>query len=87
MGAAKCVGNGDFIGARLAIYPMQDNFVDIILDAVGATDPTGLRVFTDDVATGIQGPVDRVFAFVEEVFVRAAAAGGHVVGNILLSGG
>lgn len=75
------------MGARIAIYPMQDNFVEIILGAVRATRRDGLAVSTDDVSTCVQGPADRVWAYIEELYVRAAAAGGHVVGTLIISAG
>lgn len=80
-------GLSDVTGARIAIYPMQDNFVDVILGAVRATDKTGLAVLTDDLGTTIQGNRDRVFSYVKEVFLHAAEAGGHVVANVLFSVG
>lgn len=80
----KC-GISDVVGARIGVYPMQDNFVDVILGAVKATDRTGLAVMTDDLGTTVQGNRDRVFSYVKEVFLRAADAGGHVVANVLFS--
>lgn len=82
----KC-GLSNVVGARIAIYPMQDNFVDIILGAVKASDKTGLAIMTDDLGTTIQGNRDRVFSYVKEVFLRAAQTGGHVVANVLFSVG
>lgn len=82
-----CIPGTDVMGARLAIYPMQDDFATVILAAVRETDGGGLMLSTDDLSTCVQGPPDRVFAYVKEVFVRAAAAGGHVVANLLLSAG
>jgi uncharacterized protein YqgV (UPF0045/DUF77 family) len=75
------------MGARLAVYPMQDDFVDVILGAVRSVDRNGLAVITDDLGTIVQGPDDRVFSYVEEVFRRASHIGGHVVANLVLSGG
>lgn len=80
-------GLSNVVGARIAIYPMQDNFVDVILGAVKAADKTGLAVLTDDLGTTVQGNRDRVFSYVKEVFLRAAEAGGHVVANVLFSVG
>ena len=82
----KC-GTSDVVGARIGIYPMQDNFVDVILGAIKKTDSTGLAVMTDDLGTTIQGNRERVFAYVKELFLRASAAGGHVVANVLFSVG
>lgn len=82
----KC-GTSDVVGARIGVYPMQDDFVDVILDAVKATDRSGLAVMTDDLGTTVQGKQARVFSYVKEVFLRAADAGGHVVANVLFSVG
>jgi uncharacterized protein YqgV (UPF0045/DUF77 family) len=82
----KC-GISDVVGARIGIYPMQDNFVDVILGAVKATNSTGLALMTDDLGTTVQGNRERVFAYVKEVFLRAADNGGHVVLNALFSVG
>lgn len=82
----KC-GLSDVVGARIGIYPMQDDFADVILGAVKATDKTGLAVVTDDLGTTVQGKRERVFSYVKEVFLRAAEAGGHVVANVLFSVG
>jgi uncharacterized protein YqgV (UPF0045/DUF77 family) len=82
----KC-GISDVVGARIGVYPMQDNFVDVILGAIKETDRTGLSVMTDDLGTTIQGNRERVFGYVKEVFLRAADIGGHVVANVLFSVG
>jgi uncharacterized protein YqgV (UPF0045/DUF77 family) len=75
------------VGARIGIYPMRDDFVAVILGAVQATDQTGLAVLTDDLGTTVQGNRANVFRFVRELFLRAAATGGHVVANVLFSVG
>lgn len=77
----------DVVGARLCIYPMEDDFVDVILGAVRDADKTGLAVITDDLGTTVQGNQDRVFSYVKEVFIKASIAGGHVVANVIFSGG
>lgn len=83
----ECAKDPNVMGARIAVYPMQANFAEVILGAVRATDRSGLGVSTDDLSTCVQGPADRVWAYVEEVYVRACAAGGHVVANLTFSGG
>lgn len=77
----------DVVGARLCIYPMQNDFGDVILSAVKVADRTGLAVITDDLGTTVQGNQARVFSYVKEVFVKAAVLGGHVVANVTFSGG
>lgn len=82
----KC-GLSNVVGARIGIYPMQEDFVNVILDAVKAANRTGLAVITDDLGTAVQGNRDRVFSYVKEVFLQAAQKGGHVVANVLFSVG
>lgn len=82
----KC-GISDVVGARIGVYPMQDDFVDVILGAVKSANRAGLAVMTDDLGTTVQGNRERVFDYVKEVFVRAAHTGGHVVANVLFSVG
>ncbi len=83
----NCNCHKDVVGARLCIYPMQDDFVDVILGAVRDVDRTGLAVITNDLGTTVQGKRERVFSYVKEVFVKAAVLGGHVVANVTFSGG
>lgn len=82
----KC-GVSDVVGARIGIYPMQDNFVDVILGAIKSTNSNGLAISVDDLGTTIQGKRERVFSYVKEVFLRAADKGGHVVANVVFSVG
>ena len=82
----KC-GISDVVGARIGVYPMQDNFVDVILKALKDTDRTGLCVMTDDLGTTVQGKRERVFNYVKEVLLRTSNIGGHVVANVLFSVG
>lgn len=79
--------NPNFIGARIAVYPMHDDFASTILQAVQATDPKDLFVRVDDLGTTVQGDPHRVFAYAEELFVRAAAACDHVTAVMQFSAG
>jgi uncharacterized protein YqgV (UPF0045/DUF77 family) len=78
-------GNKQVAGARIAVYPMRDDFADVILSAVRHSDHTGLYVSTDDLGTTVQGHTEAVFRYAEELFLRASAKGGHVVANVLFS--
>src|SRR5690606_40514523 len=68
-------------GAQLSLYPMSDDFVDIILDAVKALDRyrNELRIETDDISTLIIGAPETLFPAMRDLFVRAAASGKHFV--------
>ena len=82
----KCCSNGIY-GARLGIYPMQDNFVERILSAVKASDRRNLAVITDDLGTTVQGSKRRVFDYMAEIIGRAFEPEGHTVANLLFSFG
>jgi uncharacterized protein YqgV (UPF0045/DUF77 family) len=75
------------IGCRFAIYPMRDDFVDVILSAVRDMDTSGMTVRTDALGTLLIGEPDRVFAAVRAAFAAAASRGGHVVLSLHLSRG
>ncbi len=82
----SCCSHGVY-GARLGIYPMQDNFADLILDAVRSCDRSNLAVITDDMGTLIQGTKRRVFDYVSDVIGHAFRHDGHTVANVLFSFG
>jgi len=76
-------------GAQLSLYPMSDDFVDIILDAVKALDRyrNELRIETDDISTLIIGAPETLFPAMRDLFVRAAASGKHCVLSATVSRG
>ncbi len=77
-----------FSGCQFSIYPMSDNFVEVILPAVRAMGrPDDLRIETDDISTLVVGTPDRVFAAVARAYEAACRAGGHVVLSALFSRG
>ena len=82
----KCCSTGIY-GARLGVYPMQDNFADLILHAVKVCDRRNLAVITDDMGTTVQGSKRRVFDYVAEIIGRVFESEGHMVANLLLSFG
>lgn len=78
------------VGARFSIFPMTDDFVDVILGALAsAARPPGLQVETDDVSTFVAGAEADVGRFLRDVVALAAdAAGGrHLAAHVLLSRG
>lgn len=75
------------IGARLAIYPMTDRFVDVILSAVRAMETDGMTVQTDSLGTLLIGEEARVFEAVRTAFKQAATYEGHMVMTLHLSRG
>ena len=77
-----------FSGCQFSLYPMSDNFVEVILPAVEAMGrPDDLRIETDDLSTLVVGTPDRVFAAVARAYEAACRAGGHVVLSALFSRG
>lgn len=84
------------IGCRFSLHPMCDDFVEVILGALGAADATGLEVRTDDVSTyvapaprsfgrGDQGAEAAIVRFLRDVLVAASGRTPHVVASVLLS--
>lgn len=78
-----------FSGAQISLYPMTDDFVGVIMSALGALDPyrERLRVETDDISTLLVGTPDVVFAAMRDLFVAAAKTGKHCVLHATISRG
>lgn len=74
-------------GARFTLSVYDDDYVDIILGALGAADTTGLTVETGDISTFIGGPEARIIEYLLAVIRHAAASGAHLSAQILLSRG
>lgn len=75
------------MGARIAVYPLHDDFATTVLKAVGDTNPEHLFVAVDDLGTTVQGEPERVFRYAEELFVRTAASAGHVTAALQFASG
>ncbi|WP_108396338.1 YkoF family thiamine/hydroxymethylpyrimidine-binding protein [Devosia submarina] len=78
-----------FSGAQISIYPMTDDFVGIIMSALGALDPyrDRLRIETDDVSTLLVGPAEVLFPAMRDLFTAAAKTGVHCVLSAAISRG
>ena len=77
-----------FSGCQFSLYPMTNDFVEVILGAVeGLHEQESLRVETDDLSTLVVGTPERIFATVERCFCRAAQGAEHVVLNATFSRG
>jgi hypothetical protein len=78
-----------FSGAQISLYPMTDDFVGVILGALGALDPyrDKLRIETDDISTLLVGPPEVLFPAMRDLFVAAAASGKHCVLSAAISRG
>lgn len=78
-----------FSGAQISLYPMSDDFVGIILGAIGALDPwrDRLRIETDDISTLIVGEPAILFPAMRDLFVAAARRGVHCTLHATVSRG
>ena len=78
-----------FSGAQISLYPMTDDFVGVILGALGALDPwrDRLRIETDDISTLLVGPPEVLFPAMRDLFVAAAGSGKHCVLSAAISRG
>ncbi|MBO1904446.1 HMP/thiamine-binding protein [Microvirga sp. 3-52] len=70
-----------FSGAQISLYPMTDDFVDVILGAIGALEPyrSNFRIETDDISTLIVGPPEQIFPAMRDLFLAASRRGVHCV--------
>jgi hypothetical protein len=78
-----------FSGAQLALYPMTDDFVGVILRSLGALDPYRemCRIETDDISTLFVGPPELLFPAMRDLHVAAARDGAHCVLSAAVSRG
>jgi hypothetical protein len=78
-----------FSGAQISLYPMTDDFVGVIMSALGALDPyrDQLRVETDDISTLLVGPPEVLFPAIRDLFSTAARTGSHCVLSATISRG
>jgi energy-coupling factor transport system substrate-specific component len=78
-----------FSGAQISLYPMTDDFVDVILGSLGALDPyrDRLRIETDDISTLVIGVPEVLFPAMRDLFVAAAGSGKHCVLSAAISRG
>lgn len=78
-----------FSGAQISLYPMTDDFVGVIMSALGALDPyrDQLRIETDDISTLLVGPPEVLFPAMRDLFSAAARTGKHYVLSAAISRG
>ncbi|PYZ92244.1 thiamine-binding protein [Salipaludibacillus keqinensis] len=74
-------GTSRIVGCRFSVYPMTDNFVEVIKGALEEVDSSKVWQQTDDVSTLIRGRSEHVFDVAKAIFVHAAKTGVHVVFN------
>lgn len=78
-----------FSGAQVSLYPMSDDFVRIIVGALGALDPwrNRLRLETDSLSTLMVGPPEVLFPAMRDLFCAAAHSGVHTTMHATVSRG
>lgn len=78
-----------FSGAQVALYPITDDFVRVILGSLSALDPyrERFRVETDDITTLLVGPSEELFHAMRDLHVAAARTGVHCVLHATVSRG
>ncbi|WP_411954619.1 YkoF family thiamine/hydroxymethylpyrimidine-binding protein [Alkalibacillus sp. S2W] len=65
-------------GVQFTLYPMSDNFVDILLSALDEVDQSKVWKETDDVTTCVRGKIVHIFDVTKAIFLHAAKTGEHV---------
>ncbi len=76
------------IGCQFSLYPMTDQFKEVILGAIeGLHERKDLRVETDDLSTLLIGAPEPLFEALETCFVKAAATPSHLVLSATFSRG
>ncbi|MBN9334268.1 YkoF family thiamine/hydroxymethylpyrimidine-binding protein [Devosia sp.] len=78
-----------FSGAQISLYPMSDDFVGVIMSALGALDPyrDQLRIESDDISTLLVGPPEVLFPAMRDLFSASARTGKHCVLSATISRG
>lgn len=71
-------GLSPIIGFRFSLYPMADDFVEVIKTALGETDTSNVWMHTDDVSTVIRGKQVHVFNVAKAIALSAAKTGKHI---------
>ncbi|MGE8207131.1 YkoF family thiamine/hydroxymethylpyrimidine-binding protein [Heyndrickxia sp. NPDC080065] len=74
-------GTSRIVGFRFSLYPMTDEFVDIILSTLEQVDTSKVWVKTDDISTVIRGKMEHVFDVAKAIYLLSAQTEKHVVLN------
>lgn len=72
-------GTGRIVGCRFSLYPMSDQFVSIILNAINETNTSKVWLESDSISTCVRGKMNHVFNVVESIYQHAASSKQHVV--------
>ena len=74
-------GTSRIVGFRFSLYPMSDQFVEVIKETLAETDTSKVWMKTDDISTCIRGRAEHVFDVAKAIYLHAAKTGLHVVLN------
>ncbi|CAN5314655.1 HMP/thiamine ABC transporter substrate-binding protein ThiU [soil metagenome] len=74
-------------GCSFSIYPMSDNFANLILTAIKATDRSKVWMKTDKVSTIARGRISHIFDISQAIFLDIAKSGVHTVYSATFSVG
>lgn len=66
-------------GVSFSLYPMSDDFADLILDAIKKVDSSSVWMKTDRVSTIVRGRIPHIFDVTQASFLEIANTGVHVV--------
>lgn len=74
-------------GVSFSLYPMCDNFVDLILSSIKKLDSSKVWMKTDRVSTVVRGRITHIFDVTQAAFLNIAKTGEHVVYSATFSVG
>ncbi len=74
-------------GTSFSLYPMSDNFADLILNALKKVDSSKVWMKTDRVSTIVRGRIPHIFDVTQAAFLEIAKTGVHVVYSATFSVG
>lgn len=77
MGKQYC-GDSTIAGVSFSLYPMSDDFVDVIKKALANTDTSNVWMKTDDVTTTVRGKGVHVFDVTKAIVAYSAKTGKHI---------
>lgn len=68
----------EIAGASFTIFPMDNAFIDIILDSLENVNTSKVWIKTDDVSTTIRGRMDHIFDVTKALFLESTKSGVHI---------
>jgi len=74
-------------GCSFSIYPMSDQFANLILSAIRSTERSKVWMKTDKVSTIVRGRIPHIFDVSQAIFLEVAKTGVHTVYSATFSVG